>query len=374
MNVKYKELNRNGKYIIISFIVSTVILILLILLEFVVIPLSVSNLSSMDWILFIIVFYINGTIVIITGILTCLIITIPEASERKERPKKIKRYQVKHYEVKSRAKRARPQRAKKSRKPRTTKKTGRPTNAEKLIYTANECKMSRDYESAIQLYQQALKLEPKSIQALTSLGVIYKNQGEYERSIEVSEQAVILDPKNKFAWNLLGLVYLNTKNYDKAIKAYEHALNIDISSKEAAHNLGFAYAKKGDFKNAIEIITAALDKTPKYSQVWYKLSKVYLNAHRTDDALAACKQSLKLNPDSKRAKNLLKIIQQSVGKDSSSTKSSVKHTDNGEWEIAGAEKYPKRAVEEYESLGKIAVRGNKFTNTFKKWYEQNHNR
>jgi len=114
---------------------------------------------------------------------------------------------------------------------------------------------------AVDYFNNALKVNPKSIEALYSLALFYQENGEYNKAIEKYTTLLKIDPKNKYAHYNLGyihLVYLQV--YDVAAKHFTDAINCDPNYAEAFYNRGYCYEllgnvmyAKADYQQAIKL-------------------------------------------------------------------------------------------------------------------------
>jgi tetratricopeptide (TPR) repeat protein len=75
---------------------------------------------------------------------------------------------------------------------------------------------------AIQDYDEAIKRNPKSADALAGRGIAYEKKGQLDRAIEDSDSAVKLDPNNAKAFANRGHAYSHKKDFDHAIEDYTH--------------------------------------------------------------------------------------------------------------------------------------------------------
>jgi tetratricopeptide (TPR) repeat protein len=126
-----------------------------------------------------------------------------------------------------------------------------------LLYSAKHSRLAIDY------FNNALNLNPKSIEALYALAYFYQENSEYNKSIEKYTMITQIDPKYKQAFYNLGyihLVYLQV--YDVAIKHFTAALQIDPNYPEALYNRGYCYELLGninfaraDYQQALKIKT-----------------------------------------------------------------------------------------------------------------------
>jgi tetratricopeptide (TPR) repeat protein len=126
-----------------------------------------------------------------------------------------------------------------------------------LLYSAKHSRLAIDY------FNNALNLNPKSIEALYALAFFYQENGDYNKAIEKYTMITQIDPKYKQAYYNLGyihLVYLQV--YDVAIKHFTAALQIDPNYPEALYNRGYCYELLGninfaraDYQQALKVKT-----------------------------------------------------------------------------------------------------------------------
>jgi len=109
----------------------------------------------------------------------------------------------------------------------------------------------------------------------------------------------LADPKDKIEDYLLyfrGNLFETRGEYDKAESCYRQVLtsNPDVAGNYV--NLGILLAKSGRFKDAVEILEEGRGRLPESVAVLSHLMAAYLQAGRSDDALAAGEAILALDP------------------------------------------------------------------------------
>lgn len=124
-----------------------------------------------------------------------------------------------------------------------------------LLYSARHSRLAIDY------FNNALNLNPKSIEAMYALAFFYQENSEYNKAIEKYTMITQIDPMNKQAFYNLGyihLVYLQV--YDVAIKYFTDAIKCDVNYAEAYYNRGYCYELLGninfaraDYQSALKI-------------------------------------------------------------------------------------------------------------------------
>ena len=81
----------------------------------------------------------------------------------------------------------------------------------------------KDFDSAIELYQKALKIEPKNNLLYYNLAIAYSQKNEFEKAAKFYTRAIEIEPKMPDAYNNLAFVYYKLKQYPSALKDLQQA-------------------------------------------------------------------------------------------------------------------------------------------------------
>ena len=110
-------------------------------------------------------------------------------------------------------------------------------------------------------YDNALRINPKSIEALYGKALFCQENGMYDKATDNYNRIIAIDPNYKVAYYNLGylnMVYL--KKYNVAVEFFEKAINLDPKYYEAIYNRGFSYELMGnavkaraDYQKVLEI-------------------------------------------------------------------------------------------------------------------------
>ncbi len=144
-----------------------------------------------------------------------------------------------------------------------------------LLYTAKHNPLAVDY------FNNALNIDPKSVETYYALAMFYQENEEYNKAIETYTMLLKIDPKNKFAHYNLGyihLVYLRV--YDVAIQHFTDAINCDKNYAEAWYNRGYCYELLGDIMNAKKDYQQAIMIKPNYQRAVDGLNRVDELSHK----------------------------------------------------------------------------------------------
>ncbi len=139
-----------------------------------------------------------------------------------------------------------------------------------LIYTARGNKL------AMQYYDGALRLNPKSEEALYGRGMFYQEvEMNYDKAIQDYTSITQINPKNKNAYYNLGFIhYQYLKVNNEAVKHYSKAIECDPQWPEAYFNRGLAFETMGDIAKAKSDYQQALTIRPDYGKARIALLRV----------------------------------------------------------------------------------------------------
>jgi tetratricopeptide (TPR) repeat protein len=119
------------------------------------------------------------------------------------------------------------------------------------------------YEDAIKLYDQVLKIDPSSVEALNGNGLALNKLGRYQDAITWLDNALKIEPTSAKLLNNKGVSLANLDKFGEAITWFDKAIKIDPSFIDALYNKGGALAELGKYGEAAIWTNKALeiDKT-----------------------------------------------------------------------------------------------------------------
>lgn len=158
------------------------------------------------------------------------------------------------------------------------------------------------YLKAREVYERALKLEPRNTYTLTQLGRLCKDAKWLSDGIMYYEQSLNIR-MDIFPLNGLGAIYRECENFDSAIEAYYTSLNINPDDNPYAHKgLGAVYIDLRLYSEANYHFELA--GTSSINYLYDELEK-YKNLNLIDDAIKCLEQILEINPNDINAKEEL---------------------------------------------------------------------
>jgi len=175
-----------------------------------------------------------------------------------------------------------------------------PSSAE-AIYGIGSVYLNQNKNAdARETFERAVKLPANYPDTLpdswNNLGVIATREGHVDDSISCFLEALRLNPHHLLSLDNLGNAYRVQKRWDDARKVLERALEIAPQDAEANYSLGMVFAQTDDAGKAEEHLQRALQSRPVYPEALNNLGVLYLVTQRRDQAVASFEQCIRVAP------------------------------------------------------------------------------
>ena len=144
--------------------------------------------------------------------------------------------------------------------------------------------------------------------SLNILGQCFFAEGNYDDAIEIFVNILKIDSNNLSALNSLGRVYHEKRDSEKAEKFFLDALEIDSLSYHVINNIAGYYREEGKSTKAIEYYKKAISLNPNNPYIYNNLSKTYLDINNNKDAKKNSLKALELKPDDGDVQKTLSFI------------------------------------------------------------------
>jgi tetratricopeptide (TPR) repeat protein len=176
-----------------------------------------------------------------------------------------------------------------------------------------------DFQAAIAVYQQVLKLDGKNIPARLQLGEYMIIGGVqmadiFKQAQQMAEEVLKIEPSNVEGLILLGNAFAGQNETDKAIGQYEKALSQDAGNLKATLNLAAAQFRKKDIAKAEIVFKEALQRYPNDIQARLAAAAFYSATQRAQEAENHFRKAFDLAPSDARGLYALVSFYMSVNK------------------------------------------------------------
>jgi tetratricopeptide (TPR) repeat protein len=119
-----------------------------------------------------------------------------------------------------------------------------------------------DGAAALRDFDTALSIDPKLVLALRQRAIIYLTERNLSGALADYSEAVRLQPKTAALWSERGHVRLLQRDYESAVKDEAEAIRLDPKFAQAYFLRGAAFGDLGNSSNAVSDIQAAVELNP----------------------------------------------------------------------------------------------------------------
>jgi Tfp pilus assembly protein PilF len=162
-----------------------------------------------------------------------------------------------------------------------------------------------EYDSAMQMASDALKLNPRMAALWSMVGGIYMRQGMYDRALEPMEICNALNPDATGVLTNLGRVYFHLERYDDAESAFLGAIEKDPGYAPPVHELVRVYEKSKDHEKYMFWLDKAVYQKGARGEWAVTLGEEHLKKSDFSNAARALRHALEMGADSARISQLI---------------------------------------------------------------------
>ena len=171
------------------------------------------------------------------------------------------------------------------------------------IKQGNACFPGKEYRRAIELYDEAIRVNPKNAIAYGNRALAHLYLTEYNEAIEDNNIAVNLDPKYAGAFRNRGNAYTELGQHQQALKDYIKAIELDPNDAIAYNNRGISHAKLGQYEQAIQDYDKAIELNPNYAIAYNNRGISHAKLGQYEQAIQDYDKAIELNPNYATAYN-----------------------------------------------------------------------
>lgn len=152
-------------------------------------------------------------------------------------------------------------------------------------------------DSTIAMGNKAIEIDPELAEGYKALALGYSYQGRNDEAIEANLKAIERKPNFFPAISNLGVLYGRIGEYDKQIPLLEKTIALAPIFPITYLQLGEVYASLGLDDIAFNYIDKAIQMQPDFTESYYSLSSIFLRQGELVKAYEAASQGLEMTPD-----------------------------------------------------------------------------
>ena len=152
-----------------------------------------------------------------------------------------------------------------------------PSTTDALLAKATEALKARDFEAAIEGFNEALRADPKNAVALIGLGDAYQRSGQFAEAEVALKKCLTYTPDSAPAYQTLGMTYFRSNRLTEAMSAFEESLKRDSKQALAHHYLGIIASRLKQGERAEKEFRTALAINPSFGEAHFNLAVLYVS-------------------------------------------------------------------------------------------------
>jgi tetratricopeptide (TPR) repeat protein len=174
-------------------------------------------------------------------------------------------------------------------------------------------RLNNDLQKAENELKTAIKLDPGSEEAVTTLAILYTDEGDTNHALQVLSSVPDAARSAKL-YSALGSAYEQRKDYKSAIEAFRHAVVLDRDNLDAIRGLAENLLNDGQADAALEQYKVIADANPEDAQTYLRIAEIYRRQGKYDLALESLKKADAMVPDSMDVPYNIAAVYQAQGR------------------------------------------------------------
>ena len=162
------------------------------------------------------------------------------------------------------------------------------------------------------VWQEALRIYPKSIRAMNNLGTIYLSKKKYPEAKFLFEQLLQGNAKDSYAMQNLASIYEQDgspfQDRQMALDYLKQSLEINPNISNAYYNRGRIYQLQNQLREAEDAYRMGLQVNPKHVLTHNNLGLVFFHQKKTAEAKTEWLEALRLDPNCEPCKANLALL------------------------------------------------------------------
>src|ERR1700758_4835241 len=174
-------------------------------------------------------------------------------------------------------------------------------------------RLNNDMQKAEGELKTAIKLDPGSEEAVTTLAMLYTDEGDTAHALKVLS-SIPDSARSAKLYSALGAAYEQRKDYKSAIDAYKHAIVLDRDNLDAIRGFAENLLNDGQLDAALDQFKVIADANPEDAQTYVRMAEIYRRQGKYDLSLENLKRADTLVPDTMDVPYSMAAVYQAQGR------------------------------------------------------------
>ena len=157
-------------------------------------------------------------------------------------------------------------------------------------------KKSDDEESKKIVTKETSLVDPSyNIKKLFKKGINLMADEKLDDAVEIFQQALRIEPDNVEILMKLGYAEFHLDNHNDALKVYDKVLEIDVTNPEAWNLKGLVHYEQKKYAQALDAVNKAIESDKTYGMAWYNKACFLSLLNQVPESLQALKHSIEID-------------------------------------------------------------------------------
>jgi tetratricopeptide (TPR) repeat protein len=188
-----------------------------------------------------------------------------------------------------------------------------PTSVEDHLLLGRLYRLNSETGKAETEFRTAVKLQPASEDAVTTLALLYNEEGDSGRALDIL-QSVPEAERTPRIDSVLGYTYEQKKDYTRAIAAYRKAIDLDGDDLDAVRGLAENLLNDNQTGAALEQYKKIAATDPQDAQTLLHMAEIYRRDGEFEKALETLNKAQSIAPDSMEIEYNRAVVEEAMGK------------------------------------------------------------
>jgi tetratricopeptide (TPR) repeat protein len=150
-------------------------------------------------------------------------------------------------------------------------------------------------------YQQALRLDPKCLDASLALAKLYRQMDDYDHAVATLTAAAKEHPNSAAVYFELGMIYSSRKDWQPALENLGKAAQLDPENRTCVDTLAYALARAGRTDEALQVFLRVTTEAKAY----YNIARMMQHMNQLEVSRQCLQISLQKDPQLQEAQAML---------------------------------------------------------------------
>lgn len=184
-----------------------------------------------------------------------------------------------------------------------------------LFMDASRAKILGNFGDALNIYKQALNINPSSSAAMYEIARIYAQDGNFPAALTYAKGAVRNNPENVWYQEFLGQLYAETGRIDESIEVFKEIIELHPEELDYYFSLGTLYSSQGRYDEALELYSSMESQFGINQELAMQRQLIYIEKGDFPAALREIDVLIEQNPDDIRLYGMKAEIFEQLGEE-----------------------------------------------------------